>query len=70
MTKARPKLADVKCSRYHFQPGDRLLVRVYEPMDLERMQHLRRTVQKWAGPDVEVLIYNVTKMEVEVEQNR
>jgi len=69
MVKHRPVLADVKCSAYKFDPGDRILVRVFQNLDEERMKRLRRTVQKWAGPDVEVLIYNSMRMEVSVEQS-
>jgi len=68
MAKHRPILADVKCSAYKFEPGDRVLVRVFQSLETTQMEKLRRTVQKWAGPDVEVLIYNSTKMEVCVEQ--
>ena len=70
MAKHRPILADVKCSAYKFEPGDRVLVRVFQSLETTQMEKLKRTVQKWAGPDVEVLIYNNTKMEVSVEQRR
>ena len=69
MGNSQPILADVKCSAYKFQPGDRVLVRVFQNLDENRMMRLRRTVQKWASPDVEVLIYNSMRMEVSVEQS-
>ena len=70
MAKHRPILADVKCSAYKFDPGDRILVRVFQNFDKDRMVKLKGIVQKWAGPDVEVLIYNSMEMEVSVEQRR
>ena len=63
-----PSLAQVNCSRIQFQPGDRVLVRVYETMSKGRLDRLKSTVQRWAGPGVEVLIYNCTKMEVTIGQ--
>jgi len=64
----RPKLADVQCSRMQFQPGDRLLVRVYRKLDKDQKAKLTRTVKRWAG-DVEVLVIDSTEMEISVEQS-
>lgn len=66
---ATPRLADVKCSKIQFQPGDRILVRVFEPLSKEEMIRLKKTVEKWAGGVVEVLVFNCTKVDVQVERN-
>jgi hypothetical protein len=63
----RPKIADVQCSRIHFEPGDRVLVKVYHQLDKDQIIRLRKSIQKWAGVEVEVLIYNGTQMEIGVE---
>ena len=66
----KPRLADVRCSRIVFQPGDRVLCRVYHNLDQDQKKKLRKTIQKWAGAEVEVLIYNATAMEITVEKAR
>lgn len=66
--KAKPRIADVQCSRMQFEPGDRLLVRTYVELDAEQKKKLSRSIQKWAGPDIEVLIINATQMEIEVQK--
>ena len=68
MTKAKPRLADVQCSRMQFQPGDRLLVKVRQDLSKEETRKLRKVVERWAGGVVEVLIINTMKMEIEVER--
>jgi len=60
---ARPRIADVNCSRLHFDPGDRVLVRTTHRLEKESERKLRRSIQKWAGCEVEVLIY------IKVEKN-
>ena len=64
----RPLLADVNCSKIQFQPGDQLLVKLLQPLDNDQIVKLRRAVQRWAGKDVEVLIYDATSLEVKVER--
>lgn len=63
-----PTLAELKCNRIHFDPGDRVLVRVFQPLSKEQTIALRRSVEKWAGDAVEVLIVDTSKMEVEIER--
>ena len=63
----RPRLADVRCSRITFQPGDRVLVRSHHRMDEEQKRRLKKSIVKWAGCSVEVYIYCVLDMEVEIE---
>ena len=67
LTHPNPKLADVQCTRLKFQPGDRVIVRVYRPISLEQEKRLKRTVEKWAGDCVEVLVINGTEMSIDVE---
>ena len=65
---AKPRLADVQCTRMQFQPGDRLLVRVHEKIDRESAKKLHKTVSRWAGSGVEVLIVDMTLMDIEKEE--
>lgn len=65
-----PRLADVQCSRLTFEPGDRVLVRSYHKLSKDEKRKLRRTIRKWAGCEVEVLIYDANVMEVQVEQRQ
>jgi len=64
----RAKIADVQCSRLKFQPGDRVLVRVYNRLDKDQAAKLRKGIQKWAGPDVEIMVYSPLDMEISVEK--
>lgn len=68
--KARARLADVQCTRLQFQPGDRVLVRVRQPLSGEQRRRLQKTVERWAGDCVEVLIVDTSAMEVFVERGR
>jgi hypothetical protein len=63
----KPKIADVQCSRIQFQPGDRVLVRVYTKLDKDQEKKLKRTIQKWAGCEIEILVYNGLEMDISVE---
>ena len=60
-----PRLADVQCSRLQFKPGDQLLVRTTHRLELDAVRKLRRTVQKWAGCEVRILIYCELDMDIE-----
>ncbi len=51
-----------------FQPGDKLLVKVFHALDKESHKKLQKTVEKWAGDHVEVLIVDTTKMEISVDR--
>jgi len=64
----RPQLADIKCSRITFQPGDRILVRVYHKFDVAQQERLKKSITKWAGCEVEVLIYDATTMDISVDK--
>jgi len=65
----RPRIADVQCSRLQFQPGDRVLVRVFGKLEKAAKKKLSKSIQKWAGCDVEVLIINNLEMELTVDQS-
>ena len=68
--KRRPRLADVQCSRFQFQPGDRLLVRVFETLTKSERKRLEKTVKRWTGPDVEILIIDPKRMELTLDRRR
>lgn len=61
------KLANVQCRTIRFQPGDRVLVEVYQALDKEQQEKLKKTVERWAGKDVEVLIVNRAAMRVYID---
>jgi len=63
-----PRIADVKCQRLQFQPGDRVLVRSNHKLTVDEERKLRRSIVKWAGGEVEVLIYCILDVEVWVER--
>jgi hypothetical protein len=46
------------------------LVRVYHRIDKEDSRKIHRMVQAWAGTDVEVLVIDITKMEVQIDKRR
>lgn len=64
-TRPTPRLADVQCCRLQFQPGDRVVVRIYQKLDQSQQRRLKKSVEKWAG-DVEVLIVDCTVFDVKV----
>jgi len=64
----RPRLADVQCSRLQFSPGDRILVRTYHRLDQAQKRRLEKTIQKWAGVSVEVLIYCTQDFDIAIEK--
>ena len=68
LTHPAPRLADVQCSRLKFEPGDRLLVRVHVALSPDQKRKLKKSVEKWAGDCVEVLIYNELEMSIDVER--
>ena len=68
LSRPNPKLANLRCQRIVFQPGDRVLVKVHRHLDSYEEKKLRRAIVKWTGVDVEVLIYNPGKMEIEIDR--
>lgn len=65
----KPGLADVQCTRLQFRPGDRILVRHFGKLDYGQQRKLRKTIQKWAGVELEVLIIDTSRMDIQIEQN-
>lgn len=65
-----PRIADVRLQRIQFQPGDRVLVCVHHRIDLEQERKLRKSIEKWAGGAVEVLIYSNLDADIQIEQVR
>lgn len=63
-----PKVADVQCSRIKFEPGDRVIVRSHHRLSHEQAAKLRKSLQKWAGCEIEVLIVDLTQYDVEVDK--
>jgi len=61
-----PKVADVNCIPLRFQPGDRILVRVNDVLTKEEYGRLEKTIRKWAGDHVEVLIVQLPLMDLEI----
>jgi len=59
-----PRIADVSCLRLRFEPGDRILVRTNHRLSNDEQKKLRKTIQKWAGCEVEVLIYCLLDMDI------
>ena len=53
---ATPKIADVSCVPLRFLPGDRILVRARGILSLAQKKSLHKTISKWAGDHVEVLV--------------
>ena len=63
-----PRLAEVNCTKVQFQPGQRLLVRVWHSLTIPEQDKLKKTIKRWVGtPDVEILIIDARKMEIEIE---
>ena len=67
---AKPKLADVKCSRVPFKPGDCVLVRTSGGYSHEQLAKFKRAVEAWAGEGVRAIIIDTTKVSVEVVENK
>jgi len=65
-----PRLADLQCKPLRFLPGDRVLVKVHHRLEKEQESKIRKTIEKWAGVPIEVLIYCDLDMEVSIEQSQ
>lgn len=64
-----PRIADVRCQHIRFQPGDRVLVRCVHRLEPEQVRRLKRSIQRWAGTDVEILIYSPLDFNLEIEHH-
>lgn len=68
MTRRLPRIAEVQCTRLRFEPGDRLLVKTYRRLDPDEQRRMRRSINKFAGCDVEVLFVDLTRFDIEVDK--
>ncbi len=64
----RPRIADIQCTRLQFQPGDRILVRSHHRLDLEDKKKLKKSIRRWAGVEVEVLIICTLDLDISIEK--
>lgn len=64
-----PRIADVKCQRIKFEPGDRILVRCFHQLDPRQEKHLKQSIERWAGNSVEVLVINPANFELHIDQS-
>ena len=58
MTKNRPLLSDIQPTQIQFHPGDRILVRVSVGLTADQRKRLERSVAKFTGEDVRILLVN------------
>jgi len=65
---SKPRIADVQCERLQFQPGDRILVRSHHRLSYDQEKKMRKSIQKWAGCEVEVLIICLLDMDIDIEK--
>ena len=64
----RPKLAELKCSKIHFGPGDRLLVRMKRPLSAKQTREILKSIEKWAGDGVPVLFIPEDLLELQIDK--
>jgi hypothetical protein len=50
------------------EPGDRVIVKSFHRLDPEQQKKIRQSIQRWAGVEVEVLIYSTQDMELTIEK--
>lgn len=58
MTKARPLISDIQTTRMKFNPGDRILIRTSVNLSQAQQDQLKKSITKFAGEDVRILIMN------------
>lgn len=68
LRRPNPTIADVQCQRLKFQPGDPVLVRTYHKLDKDQKRKLQRSIIKWAGCEVRVMIINCLEMDLEFQK--
>ena len=56
----------VSVTPVRLQPGDQVIVRVFQPVGEDELKRIRRTVQKWAGEGVRVLVVDCLKHDVSI----
>ena len=63
-----PRIADIRASRIQFQPGDRVTVKTMHRLDENERRKLIRSIKKWAGVEVEVLLICLLDFDIEIER--
>ena len=66
----KPKIAEVQCQRLKFEPGDRIVVRVNGRLDPDQHKKLVKSIERWAGVSVEILVIDLTMMDIDIEKRR
>ncbi len=64
----RPRLANIQCTRLKFEPGDRIIVKSPHRLDPDQVKKLKRSIQKWAGVEVEVLVYCTLDLDITIDK--
>lgn len=59
--KAKPLISDIQTTRVKFNPGDRILVRVPSYLSQDQQKRLKKSIVKFAGEDVRILIVNCSE---------
>jgi len=67
---ALPRVANVDFSRLKIESGDKVIVRYWCDLDDGQRRKLRNAVSRWAGADVEVLLVDARKFDVDVRKVR
>lgn len=62
-----PRIADISLTKVQFAPGDRVIVRTHAVLDVEEKKKLARSIKRWAGCDVRVLIYSTAQLDIQIE---
>jgi hypothetical protein len=60
-------IQDVHCTRVQFAPGDRVLVKLYQPLTQGQRERVKESIEKWAGVPIEVFIYYAFEADVTVQ---
>lgn len=61
MVQATPLLSDIDLTRYQFDPGDRLIVRVGYDYSPDYQNKICKAVSKFTGEDVRIILVNCEK---------
>lgn len=62
-----PRICEVRCFKMSFAPGDRILVRLKCRLDADQRRRLQRTIERWAGDGVPVLLVDCAEVEIDIE---
>ena len=68
VAKAKARIADVQCSRLQFQPGDKVVVRLRQRLERDAIKKLKKSVERWAGDHVEVIVVDTTVFDLDIQK--